>query len=84
MISFVEWSSSCKFLDITSVSDKANTEFIFCMFLAIHLQRNYYDKNLWASMQENLSSEFGTRSYPNQPAQLLRLARKLKYHLWQV
>ena len=42
MISFVEWSSSNKFLDITSVSDKANTEFIFCIFLAMHLQSNYF------------------------------------------
>ena len=36
---------------------------------------------MWAAMQENLSSRFPTRSYPNQPAQLQRLARISKISL---
>ena len=38
----------------------------------------------WGKAQENLSSGFPTRSYLNQPAQLDRQARKLKFHLLQV
>ena len=37
-----------------------------------------YPNILWASSEENLSLGFLTRSYPNQPAQLQRLARKVK------
>ena len=33
----------------------------------------------WASTRENLSSRFPKWSYPNQPAQLQRLPRKLKF-----
>ena len=36
---------------------------------------------IWASLRQNLSSGFPTRSYPKQPAQLQRLARTLKLHL---
>ena len=35
----------------------------------------------WASLQENLSSGFATRVDSNRPAQLMRLARLLKFRL---
>ena len=37
-----------------------------------------------ALTRENPSSVFPTRSYPNQPAELQRLARELKFHLFKV
>ena len=37
--------------------------------------------SIWASTQENLSSRFGRRSYPNHAAQLQRLTRKLHFFL---
>ena len=39
---------------------------------------------MWASSIENLSLGFPTRSCSNKPAELLRLARDLKFHLQQV
>ena len=39
---------------------------------------------IWASSRENLSSGFPTKRVSNQSPQLLRLARKLKFHLYQV
>ena len=45
------------------------------------LLHSYY---IWASMQQNLSSVFLTKPDSNQSPQLQRLARKLKFHLWQV
>ena len=38
-------------------------------------------QNIWAS-QENLSLGFPSRPYLNQYAQLLRLAKKLKFLFW--
>ena len=39
---------------------------------------------IWASSQENLSSGFQAKPVSNQPPQLQWLARKLKFHLYQV
>ena len=39
---------------------------------------------IWASSRENLSSGFPTKRVLNQSPQLQRLARKLKFHLYQV
>ena len=35
---------------------------------------------IWASRQQNLSSGFPTKRVSNQPLQLQKLARKLKFH----
>ena len=40
--------------------------------------------SIWASPQEDLSSGFPTKRVSNQSPQLQRLARKLKFHLYQV
>ena len=37
----------------------------------------------WASSRQNLSSRYSTKRDSNQSAQLQRLARKLKFRLWQ-
>ena len=39
----------------------------------------FVTNHIWVLSQENLSLGFPTRSYPNQPAQLQRLAIKLKF-----
>ena len=41
--------------------------------------RNYHDFYKWASTQENQSSGFPTMQDSNQPAQLQKLARMLKF-----
>ena len=38
----------------------------------------------WASSRENLSAGFPTMRFSNQSPQLLRLATKMKFHLYQV
>ena len=45
-----------------------------------------YKKNMkiiWALSRENLSLGFPIKQYSNQPAQLQRLARNLKFRLYQ-
>ena len=39
---------------------------------------------IWASSRENLSLGFPTKRVSNQSPQLQRLARKFKFHLYQV
>ena len=48
------------------------------------IMSNEHKHNIkWASSWQNLSSGFPTKWNSNQPTQLQRLARKMKFRLWQ-
>ena len=49
----------------------------------IHSKASHLN-HIWSAMRAKLSLGFLTRIYQNQPAQLQRIARIVKYHLYQV
>ena len=52
--------------------------------LCIPMDFPKYTDTIWALLRQNLSSGFSIRLYQNQPAQLQRLAMKLKFRLKKV
>ena len=58
------------------------------IFAAYRLSHRYKEQSeevcIWASLPQNLSLGFVTKQDSNQSPQLQRLARELKFHLWQV
>ena len=62
----------------------ARPSIIILIWLKYYWKGHKTVKSIWATSRENLSSGFATRWDSNRPAQLMRLARVLKFRLDQV